>query len=93
MGGRRDPKSWLLLHWPFALVLLVDVVGFIRIAMQHWRQGSLLIGGSLLLAAVLRGVLSSQQAGLLAIRSRVIDVLLYGGLGLLLVAVAATIKP
>lgn len=93
MSDRFGGWPRLLVHVPFGLVLLVDVIGFVRIALQHWREGSLLIGGSLLLAAAFRAVFSPDQVGLLAIRSRAVDILLYAGLGLLLVAVAATIKP
>jgi hypothetical protein len=87
-GGRIRTSVYL----PFAFVLLVALIGFLRVAAQHWRQGSVLIGGALLLAAILRVVLSNEQAGLLAIRSRGVDMFLYSGFGLLIVAVAVTIK-
>jgi hypothetical protein len=43
------------------------------------------------LAAALRVVLADERVGLLAIRSRVVDVLLYGALGMLIVVIAVTI--
>jgi hypothetical protein len=72
-------------------VLAVAAVGLLRIATAHWREGSVLLGGALLLAAVLRVVLPSDRAGLLAIRSKALDVLGYVGLGLAVVLLAVTI--
>lgn len=89
----RDPRqsrAWV--HAPFALVALVALSGVLRVAMQHWRQGSVLLGGALLLAAALRILLTNEQTGLLAIRSRAVDILLYSALGFVIVLVAMTIK-
>jgi len=72
-------------------VLAVAAVGLLRVATANWREGSVLLGGALLLAAVLRAVLPPDRAGLLAIRSRAIDILSYTGLGLAVVLLAVTI--
>ena len=72
-------------------VLVVAAVGLLRVATANWREGAVLLGGSLLLAAVLRGVLPQERAGLVAIRSRAVDVLSYTGLGLAVVLLAVTI--
>jgi hypothetical protein len=72
-------------------VLAVAAVGLLRIATANWREGSVLLGGALLLAAVLRVALPADRAGLLAIRSRALDVLGYTGLGLAVVLLAVTI--
>lgn len=85
----RWSRWWL--HVPFGLVLIVVLSGFLRVWSQHWRQGSFLLGCACLLAAVFRAVLSSERVGMLAIRSRVLDVILFGVLGLLIVAIALTI--
>ncbi|NIJ14114.1 multisubunit Na+/H+ antiporter MnhB subunit [Saccharomonospora amisosensis] len=90
-GKERRTRRRLLYHLPFALVLALVGLAAARIAMYHWRQGAALIGGALLVAAVLRAALSDEQAGLLTIRSRVVDVLSYAGLGLLILFVALTI--
>jgi hypothetical protein len=90
MITRRD-DSRIPDHLAFGLVCLTVFIGLIRIIQFHWRQGSLLIGGALLLAALLRALLSDEKAGLLTIRSRSIDVLCYTGLALLIIMVAATI--
>ncbi|MBA8822737.1 hypothetical protein FHX42_000066 [Saccharopolyspora lacisalsi] len=92
MTDRFGGGSRLSVYLAFGLVGLVVLIGFLRVATQHWRDGSTLLGCALLLAAGLRATLSTKQAGLLAIRSRVVDIVLYGVLGLLIVAVALTIK-
>ncbi|WP_116041468.1 DUF3017 domain-containing protein [Amycolatopsis palatopharyngis] len=66
-------------------------VAALRIGMYHWRQGAALIGGALLVASVLRAALSDEQAGLLCIRGRSVDILSYAGLGILILFVALTI--
>ena len=76
---------------PAAVVLAIAAIGLLRVATANWREGAVLLGGSLLVAAVLRAVLPLDRAGMLAIRSRVIDVLSYTGLGLAVVLLALTI--
>ncbi|PXY17324.1 hypothetical protein BAY59_37525 [Prauserella coralliicola] len=91
MTTPRPDRRRLLAHLPFAVVMLLVVVAALRIGMYHWRQGAALIGGALLVAAVLRAALSDEQAGLLQIRGRAVDVLSYAGLGLLILFIALTI--
>jgi hypothetical protein len=86
---RRHP---VLAHLPFALVLGVVLLGLLRILMYHWRQGTVLIGAALIMAAALRALLRDDQAGLIAIRGRGVDVLTYAGFGVCVMAVALTIE-
>jgi hypothetical protein len=79
-------------HVPLILVLAVVAIGLLRIVQYHWRQGAVLIGGALVLAALIRALLPNGRAGLVEIRSRAVDILLYGGLGLMVMTVAATIE-
>jgi uncharacterized membrane protein YdcZ (DUF606 family) len=88
----RPGRSRFAVHLPFALVIGVVAVGFVRIAMYHWREGAGLVAVAMLLAAVFRALLSDERAGLLVIRSRGVDVFCYAGLGILLAAVALTIS-
>ncbi|MGH3449548.1 MAG: DUF3017 domain-containing protein [Haloechinothrix sp.] len=87
---RREHRPGLA-HLPFGLVLVLVAVGMVRIYLYHWREGAVLIGASLLVAALLRAVLSDEQVGLIAIRGRAIDVLLYSGFGVMILFVALTI--
>ncbi len=75
----------------FGLVLAVVLIGMVRIAQYHWREGTVIIGGALLLAAGLRAVLPPERTGLLGIRRRSMDVVTYGVFGLLMLFVALTI--
>ncbi|HEU5473927.1 MAG TPA: DUF3017 domain-containing protein [Actinophytocola sp.] len=74
------------------MVLAVVAVGLVRIAQYYWREGAVLVGGALLLAALLRALLPQERIGLVAIRGRGVDVLLYGGLGFAVLAIAMTIQ-
>lgn len=78
-------------HLAFALVLVIVLIGLARIAQYHWRGGAAIVGGAMLVAAGLRAILAPDRAGLLAVRGRGLDVLLYGGFGVLMLAVALTI--
>ncbi|MDR7302600.1 DUF3017 domain-containing protein [Haloactinomyces albus] len=92
MADRFRGGARLSVHLPFSAVVLVALSGLVWVGMQHWREGAALLGGALLLAAALRTVVSTERVGLLAIRSRTVDILLYAGLGLLIVFIAVTIK-
>ncbi|HEY2765381.1 MAG TPA: DUF3017 domain-containing protein [Pseudonocardiaceae bacterium] len=75
----------------FSAVLLVMLIAMVRIVQYHWREGAAIIGAALLLAAGLRALLPAEQAGLLAIRRRGLDVLTYVAFGVLVLALALTI--
>ncbi len=49
------------------------------------------IGGSLVAAAAVRLVLPHRDAGMLAVRHRVTDALLIGGVGIAIIVLAGTI--
>jgi hypothetical protein len=87
----RDLWTRLPVQVPVALVLVIAASGMVRVLTQHWREGAVLLGGALLVAATLRVLLPDDRAGLLAVRGRVIDVLCYSGLGIVMVALAVTI--
>ncbi len=93
-GVRRratDLRESVPVHAPLALVLLIVALGFLRLAAEHWREGTVLLGGSLLVAAVLRASLPRGRVGVLAVRGTAFDVFCYLGLGLMVIALAATI--
>ncbi|WP_433800348.1 DUF3017 domain-containing protein [Actinomycetospora sp. CA-084318] len=76
---------------PLAAVLGVVVIAFVRIGLQHWRDGTTILGIALLLAAVLRVALPDRTAGLLAVRPRRTDVVTYAVFGLVVIALSLTI--
>lgn len=77
-------------QWPLLAVLAGTLVGLL-VTLSDFRAGALIIGGSLLVGAVLRGVLPS--VGMLAVRSRFTDVLTYGVLGLAIALLAMMALP
>jgi hypothetical protein len=92
--SRRVPdlRSRLPLHLPIGMVALIVALGMLRVLTQHWRQGAMLIGGALLVAALFRAVVPDDRIGLLAVRSRPVDVLCYSVLATLMIVVAVLIS-
>jgi hypothetical protein len=88
---RRRIAERIPLNAALGVVLLIAAAGFLRVLAEHWREGTGLIGGALFVGALARIVLPDDRAGLLAVRSQAIDVLCYGGFGVLMVVLAATI--
>ena len=72
-------------------VLLVVAIAFVRIGLQHWREGTTELGLALLLAAALRAALPDRTAGLLAVRPRRVDGITYTVFGLVVILVSLTI--
>ncbi|GAA2179185.1 DUF3017 domain-containing protein [Brooklawnia cerclae] len=75
-----DPRGSLN-PWPLLLVLVFFAAGIVLVILRHWRRGSVMMGGSLVFAALLRLVLPSRIAGILAVRHRAFDVALMLGAG------------
>jgi len=80
-------------EWPIALVLLCVAAGFAVVLSNHFRRGSVVISGALMLAALLRLVLPVRRAGLLAVRSRFFDVVVLAGMGLAMFLTAVVVPP
>jgi hypothetical protein len=72
----------LIGEWPLLAVLGVCLAGLIVVLDNHFRRGTVLFAGGLVLAAGLRLVLPTPEAGSLVVRSRFTDVLTLGALGL-----------
>ena len=68
-------------EWPLTLSVLTGLAGLVVLTFDEWRKGVLIFGGGVLLAGLLRAVLSDDAAGLLRVRSRMFDVLLLLGVG------------
>lgn len=74
-------------------LVLMAVVGWGQAAEELFRPGAGLVAASVCMAALLRGVLPDEHAGLLVLRSRRIDVLLYSTLGVAAVVLAIVVPP
>jgi Protein of unknown function (DUF3017) len=86
------PQRRRFAQWPLAVVLGCFAAGLAVVATEHFRRGSALIGGSLLLAAGLRLILSPREAGLLVVRSRAFDVAFLALTGLGILALAFSVR-
>ncbi|MFP5069682.1 DUF3017 domain-containing protein [Pseudonocardia nantongensis] len=84
-------RARLRAHWPLLAVLGLSLIGLQRVVTEHWREGSALFGVAMLTAAGLRTVLPPDRVGLLAIRGRYADALIYGGFGVAVLLLALTI--
>lgn len=86
VGGPR-------LQWPLTLVLVGLVVSLAVVASDHFRRGSVLFAGFVVLAFFLRLLLSDRDAGWLAVRSRGVDLACLGFLGLTISVFALIVPP
>jgi len=75
----------------FTAVWLVVLAGMVLIATEYWRRGLTVVGAAAVLAALFRLVLPARRAGWLAVRSRTLDVLIFGSLGVALAAAAIAV--
>jgi hypothetical protein len=81
------------LQWPLMTVLTGLLVSLIIVADDHFRRGSVLFAGFVVGAFLLRLVLPERDAGWLAVRSRGIDLLCLGFLGIGLTVFALIVPP
>jgi hypothetical protein len=74
--------SALRRQWPIAASLAVVVAGLVVVASGHFRRGTLLLSFGVALALFLRLLLPGSEAGLLAVRSKKVDVAVLATLAL-----------
>lgn len=75
----------------YLLVLAVVAAALVVVALHEWRTGIRLMGGALLVAALARLVLRSRDAGMLAVRHKVLDAVILVLLGGSLIFLAGSI--
>jgi hypothetical protein len=75
----------------YLLILAVTGVGVVATYVDNWRLGIRLMGGALIAAGALRLVLRQRDAGMLAVRHRLVDTVLLVGMGAALVFLAGDI--
>jgi hypothetical protein len=75
----------------YLLVLGVVGVSLVVVALDEWRTGIRLMGGALIFAAAVRLVLRRRDAGMLAVRHKVLDAAVLTVLGGLLIFLAGSI--
>jgi hypothetical protein len=72
-------------------ILAVSCVAIVIAVRSDWRLGVQILGGALMVGALLRLTLAPKDAGMLAVRNRFLDAILLGGLGIGLVVLATSI--
>jgi hypothetical protein len=76
----------------FLVLLAVTIFGIgLTVVSDEWRLGVRVIAGSLLALAGLRLVLPEREAGMLAVRGRMVDVTLVAATGAALLVLAASV--
>jgi hypothetical protein len=75
----------------YLLVLAVVAAGLVLVFFDEWRLGIRLMGGSLVFGALVRLVLRTRDAGMLAVRHKVLDAVVLVLLGGALIFLAGSI--
>jgi hypothetical protein len=88
---RRPFLAGLLRQLPLLAVLVGVGVGLLVVTVGRWRLGLVVMGLSLVGGAVLRLLLPVRRVGFLAVRSRLTDVVLLAGAGVVLTVIALAI--
>ena len=73
-GDASAPKGSVWREWPIAIVVLGLVIGMVVVALGYFRAGAVTMSGAALMALFVRVLLPTREVGLLAVRSRWIDV-------------------
>jgi hypothetical protein len=80
-------------QWPILLVGVIFLTAFGLVVAGYWRRGALVLGIGVAVAAALRLALSDDRAGLLAVRSKGIDLVTTATASAAVLYIAATIDP
>jgi Protein of unknown function (DUF3017) len=88
---RRPFLAGLVRQLPLLAVLVTVGIGLLLVTFGHWRRGLVVIGLTLVAAALLRAFLPVRRVGFLAVRSRPVDVVLLAGTGLVFTVIALAI--
>jgi hypothetical protein len=73
-GEGIAPKRSVWREWPIAIVVLGLVLGMVVVALGYFRAGAVTMSGAALMALFVRVLLPTREVGLLAVRSRWVDV-------------------
>ncbi len=89
----EDPRRYPSTIGGAFYLLVLGVVGaaLVVVGLGDWRAGIRLMGGALVFAALVRLVLRGRDAGMLAVRHKVLDAVVLAALGGALVFLAGSI--
>jgi hypothetical protein len=80
MTTPEPPVRWR--EWPTLVVTGVVLLSLAVVAADHFRRGCALLSAAVVLAFFLRLMLPRDQAGMLAVRSKRVDLVVLGMLAL-----------
>lgn len=80
-------------EWPITIVVATMVAGLVVVASGHFRRGTIVLSFGIALALFLRLLLSSEDAGLLVVRSKRIDVAVMAVLAIATSVLALWVPP
>ena len=80
-------------QWPILVVGMFLVAAFGLVAFGSWRRGAAVMAVGVGVAAGLRLMLSEDRVGLLAVRSRTVDVVTTASVSAAMLYIAWTIDP
>jgi len=80
-------------EWPITAALTVVVIGLVVVASGHFRRGTVVLSFGVALALFLRLLLPSSEAGLLAVRSKRVDVVVLAFLAVATSVLALWVPP
>jgi hypothetical protein len=99
--AEQPPRPWPSSSPAYFVVMAIGLVGLVLMAVVGWgqaddtlfRPGALLVAFAVCLAGILRAVISERRAGMLVLRSRRVDVLVYSVLGIAALVLAIVVPP
>ncbi len=80
-GSDRTQSRYRFREWPIVLVLLLVLAGLAVVVFVSFRRGCVVIAGAVMVAFFLRALLHTRDAGMLAVRTRAVDLLVLALLG------------
>lgn len=80
-------------QWPILVVGLSLLAAFVLVAAGYWRRGALVMAIGVGMASALRLTLPEDRVGLLAVRSRTVDVATTAAVSAAMLYIAWTIDP
>jgi hypothetical protein len=80
-------------QWPITLVLSIIAIGLLVVGLGHFRRGCVLLSFGVVLAFFLRALLPGAGAGMLAVRSRGVDLLVLGALAVFVSVLSFWVPP
>ncbi|TRW79836.1 DUF3017 domain-containing protein [Mycolicibacterium sp. 018/SC-01/001] len=89
----RSTRRLFTGQWPILVVGLSLLAAFVLVAAGYWRRGALVIGIGVGMASALRLALPEDRVGLLAVRSRSVDVATTATVSAIMLYIAWTIDP